>query len=85
MEYVDRHNSDFRGMFDVLWCNYSIRKQITAYAQWRPCGGKLHYQVEDLSKQCNEEERQQQTKETSDWRSPHFSATYKDRTLYWAD
>jgi hypothetical protein len=33
MEYVDRHNGDLHGKFDVLWCNYSIRKQITAYTQ----------------------------------------------------
>jgi hypothetical protein len=66
MEYLDRHNSEFHGKFDVLWCNYSIRKQNTAYSQWRPCGGKMHYQVEDLAKQCNEEGRQQQAEETSD-------------------
>jgi len=33
MEYGDRHNSDFRGKFDLVWCNYSIRKRITAYTQ----------------------------------------------------
>jgi hypothetical protein len=66
MEYVDRHNSDL--VVSLMSCGVIIvsknRLQLTL-SDVR-VEQNLHYQVEDLSKQCNEENRQQQTEETSD-------------------